>query len=149
MDRTVVVRASVLGFLILLLAASSAYVRRANPPDPPSASTPPFQTGRASWYGPGFHGQEAASGEVFDQHQLTAAHRTLPFGTKVRVTNLKNGRSVVVTINDRGPYTRAIIDLSRAAAQELGELGEGLFRVRLDIVEYPPEDSPDSEDSGS
>ena len=80
--------------------------------------------GRASWYGPGFQGRRTASGETFNTNALTAAHRTLPFGTKVRVVNKKNGRSVVVRINDRGPYAHGrIIDLSRAAAQAIGLAG--------------------------
>src|SRR5215468_2627965 len=75
------------------------------------------QTGVASWYGPGFHGERAASGEIFSQRELTAAHRTLPFGTLVRVTNLENGRSVIVRINDRGPWKKGrVVDLSYDAA---------------------------------
>jgi rare lipoprotein A len=77
--------------------------------------------GRASWYGPGFHGKRTASGERFNQNALTAAHRSLPFGTKVKVTNAHNGRSVIVRINDRGPFHGGrIIDLSKAAARVLG-----------------------------
>lgn len=92
--------------------------------------------GMASWYGPGFHGNRSASGEVFNQNALTAAHRTLPFGTIVRVTNLNNGRDVVVRINDRGPFTGGrIIDLSRGAAQEIGLTQSGIGRVRLEILE--------------
>ncbi len=79
-----------------------------------------FGRGKASWYGPGFHGRRTASGERFDMNELTAAHRTLPFGTKVRVRNEHNGREVVVRINDRGPRIRdRIIDLSKAAADAL------------------------------
>lgn len=89
-----------------------------------------LQTGVASWYGPGFHGRRTASGEVFNQHSMTAAHRHLPFGTKVRVINETTGRSVVVRINDRGPFKHGrVIDLSKSAAQELG-MG-GLARVKL------------------
>jgi len=92
--------------------------------------------GFASYYGAGFHGRRTASGERFDQHALTAAHRTLSFGTKVRVTNARNGNSVVVTVNDRGPFVRGrVIDVSRAAAQRLGMLGAGVAPVRLDVVE--------------
>jgi rare lipoprotein A len=81
-------------------------------------------SGRASWYGPGFHGRRTASGETFNTNALTAAHRTLPFGAKVRVVNKRTGRSVVVRINDRGPYAHGrIIDLSRAAAQAIGLAG--------------------------
>jgi rare lipoprotein A len=89
------------------------------------ADEPSFeQAGMASWYGPGFHGRRTANGERFDTHALTAAHRTLPFGTQVRVTNQTNGRSVVVRINDRGPYAGGrVIDLSNASAQAIGISG--------------------------
>ncbi|MBV8883237.1 MAG: septal ring lytic transglycosylase RlpA family protein [Chroococcidiopsidaceae cyanobacterium CP_BM_RX_35] len=91
--------------------------------------------GWASWYGPEFQGNLSASGEVFNQNALTAAHRTLPFGTQVRVTNMNNGRSVVVRINDRGPYIQGrIIDLSTAAAQVLGLMETGVAPVRLDVL---------------
>ncbi len=84
----------------------------------------PTLSGLASWYGPGFHGKRTASGETFDAGALTAAHRTLPFGTQVRVVNKRTGRSVVVRINDRGPHARGrIIDLSRAAAHAVGLSG--------------------------
>ena len=83
-----------------------------------------FQSGKASWYGPGFHGRRTASGERFDSGDLTAAHRTLPFGSRVRVMNKTTGRAVVVRINDRGPYAHGrIIDLSRASAQAIGISG--------------------------
>ncbi|CAD5107991.1 septal ring lytic transglycosylase RlpA family protein [Zestomonas carbonaria] len=89
-------------------------------------------TGKASWYGAKHHGKKTASGERFDQNALTAAHRSLPFGTRVRVTNLNNDRSVVVRINDRGPYARGrIIDVSRKAAEQLGMLGAGVVPVRV------------------
>lgn len=87
------------------------------------------ETGNAAYY----HGRRAASGEQVSATEFTAAHRTLPFGTQVRVTNLQNGRSVVVRINDRGPFGRGrIIDVSRAAARELGMIGSGIAKVRLD-----------------
>ncbi|MFN4195866.1 MAG: septal ring lytic transglycosylase RlpA family protein [Thermosynechococcus sp.] len=93
-------------------------------------------TGLASWYGPGFHGARTANGERFDQEALTAAHRTLPFGTRVRVTNLQNGRSVVVRINDRGPFTGGReIDLSRGAAAAIGLIGTGVGPVRIDVLD--------------
>ena len=89
----------------------------------------------ASWYGERFHGRATASGEVFDRSALTAAHRYLPFGTKVRVTNLHNGKSVVVTINDRGPYVEGrIIDLSSGAAAAIGLKDRGIGSVRLDVM---------------
>jgi len=92
--------------------------------------------GNASWYGPGFAGRRTASGEIFDPGQLTAAHRTLPFGTVLRVTNLANGRSVQVRINDRGPFKPdRVLDLSRAAAEEIGMIRSGLARVRVEPLE--------------
>jgi rare lipoprotein A len=93
------------------------------------------QTGVASWYGPGFHGKRTASGERFDQNDLTAAHRQLPLGAEVKVTNLENGRSITVAINDRGPYVGGrVIDLSKAAAQRLGIVEDGLAKVRLEAT---------------
>ncbi|MGA1474931.1 MAG: septal ring lytic transglycosylase RlpA family protein [Prochlorothrix sp.] len=92
--------------------------------------------GMASWYGPGFHGRLSANGEVYNQNALTAAHRSLPFGTQVRVTNLNTGQSVVVRINDRGPYVgNRVIDLSAAAARYIGMVNSGVAPVRLDILE--------------
>ena len=90
------------------------------------------QTGTASYYGARHHGKRTASGEPFDQHGLSAAHRQLPFGTRVLVTNLSNNKSVVVRINDRGPHTRGrLIDLSRKAAQQLDMLSTGTAKVRV------------------
>lgn len=92
------------------------------------------ERGRASWYGPGFHGKKTASGERFDQRALTAAHMELPLGTKAVVTNLKNGRRVEVEINDRGPYKPGrSIDLSKAAARELGMLEAGVVPVLVEV----------------
>lgn len=91
--------------------------------------------GIASWYGPGFHGRRTASGERFNQHDLTAAHRTLPFGTRVLVTNMRNGRSVVVRINDRGPHIRGrIIDLSAGAARAIGVKSNGVAPITMQIL---------------
>ena len=93
-------------------------------------------TGTASWYGEAHHGKKTASGEPFDMHALTAAHRTLPLGTRVRVTNLANGRAVEVRINDRGPSVAdRIIDLSYGAARALDAVGAGVFRVRIAVLE--------------
>jgi len=93
-------------------------------------------TGMASWYGPGFHGSYSANGEVFNQNALTAAHPSLPFGTLVKVTNMDNGRSIVVRINDRGPYAGGrIIDLSRGAAEALGMLSSGVAQVSLEVLQ--------------
>ena len=95
-----------------------------------------FERGGASWYGGGFHGRRTASGERFDMYALTAAHRTLPFGTLVRVHSLVNGRDVDVSITDRGPFSRnRVIDVSRAAAEELGMLGAGFKEVVLMVPE--------------
>jgi len=93
------------------------------------------ETGIASWYGPDFHGHRTANGELYDQHELTAAHRTLQMPSLVRVTNLENGRSVVVRINDRGPFKSGrIIDCSKRAAELLGFIGKGTARVRLEVL---------------
>lgn len=90
------------------------------------------QVGEASWYGPAHQGKETASGESFDQNKLTAAHPTLPLGTEAVVTNLKNGKSVAVTINDRGPFVKGRkIDLSRAAAQKIGMTETGVTKVKI------------------
>ena len=94
------------------------------------------ETGIASWYGPNFHGKRTANGETYNQNDLTAAHRTLQMPSLVRVTNLENGRSVVVRINDRGPFKRGrVIDVSRKAAELLGFIGNGTARVRLEVLE--------------
>jgi len=93
------------------------------------------EDGNASWYGVPFHGRRASNGEIYDMHKLTAAHRTLPFGTEVRVTNLSNGKSTVVRITDRGPFVEGrIIDLSMAAARELDSIGAGVVPVHLEIL---------------
>jgi rare lipoprotein A len=94
------------------------------------------QEGVISWYGSAFHDRRTASGERFDATAMTMAHPTLPFGTQVRVTNLRNGRSVVVRVNDRGPFVRSrIADLSQAAAASIGMMRRGIARVRLEVVE--------------
>lgn len=94
-----------------------------------------IEEGLASWYGPGFAGRLTANGEIFDPNELTAAHKTLPFDTRVRVTSVRNGRSVVVRINDRGPFKPGrVIDLSRAAAEAIGMIGSGVAPVTLTIV---------------
>ena len=131
--------------LALTVAAMlSAAIAMAGPvPKPPKATettvttpgTKPYQVGTASWYGKQFNGRSTASGEPYDMFQFTAAHRTLPLGTLVRVTNLHNGKSLVVRINDRGPVPKnRIIDLSYGAAQILEMRGRGLQKVRLDIL---------------
>jgi rare lipoprotein A len=93
------------------------------------------EEGLASWYGGKFQGRRTASGEIFDTRQFTAAHRSLPFGTRVLVTNLSNGKSVAVRINDRGPFVAGrVIDLSLAAAEAIGLTGRGLATVRLEVL---------------
>lgn len=93
------------------------------------------EEGKASWYGVPFHGRRASNGEIYDMNKMTAAHRTLPFDTVVRVTNLSNGKSAVVRITDRGPFVdNRIIDLSMAAAREIDSIGPGVVPVRLEIV---------------
>lgn len=134
--------------ILLTLLAGLALAAGCRTVPPPRRPIPPGETGDlgergplvdrglASWYGPGFEGRHTASGEVFDGSGMTAAHRTLPFGTVVEVVNLDNGRSARVRINDRGPFVRKrVIDLSRAAARELGVIGPGLARVELYLVE--------------
>ncbi len=118
--------------------------KREIPPKPkPKAETAPtggsvirsLGTGVASFYGKRFHGRLTANGERFNMNAMTAAHKTLKFGTKVRVTYPRNGRSVVVRINDRGPFIKGRhIDLSRGAAQKLGMISSGHARVKMDIV---------------
>jgi len=125
-----------------------------HPPAPPPSSRPSaappeskpetpspvrVQEGVASWYGPGFHGNPTSSGETYDMFQMTAAHRTLPLGTRVLVTNLENHRTVEVTVNDRGPFVKdRVIDLSYSAARVLGMVGPGTTKVRLEILGDPP-----------
>ena len=95
----------------------------------------PVQEGIVSWYGAAFHNRKTASGERFDSGALTMAHRSLPFGTRVRVTNLRNGRSVVVRVNDRGPYVgHRIADLSQAAADEIDMMGRGVANARIEVL---------------
>lgn len=124
-----------------LLGNAPALARVEGLPEPaaPTASRSPavlsHLTGMASWYGPGFHGRRSASGEVFNQNALTAAHRTLPFGTRVRVTNLNTGQQVVVRVNDRGPYGHGrVIDLSSAAASQVGLRAAGVGRVAIEVL---------------
>jgi rare lipoprotein A len=101
----------------------------------PTKAAKPYQVGNASWYGKQFHGKTTASGEDFDMFEFTAAHRTLPLGTFVKVTNLKNGKWIIVRVNDRGPYVGdRIMDLSYSAARMLN-FRDGVERVRLDLIQ--------------
>lgn len=115
-------------------------------PAPPAAPTAPggplrfIEEGIASWYGVPYHGRKAANGEIYDMNKLTAAHRTLPFETVLRVTNLRNGKRTQVRITDRGPFVEGrIIDLSLAAAREIDMVATGVARVRLEFISGPPE----------
>jgi rare lipoprotein A len=125
---------------VLALAALSAR--------PASAPSPRSQTGLASYYGPGFHGDETASGEIFDQNEMVAAHRTLPLGSVVRVTNLENGRRVVLRVIDRGPYGKnyrkgTIIDVSKGAARRLRFIRDGLVKVKVEVLKTPRRENED------
>jgi rare lipoprotein A len=111
----------------------------------------PTEHGLASFYGPGFHGEETASGEIFNQHEMVAAHRRLPLGSVVRVTNLENDRQVVLRVIDRGPYGRnyrrgTIIDVSKGAAERLDFIEDGLVRVRVEVLETPAVEEEHGED---
>ncbi len=124
------------GFAALVVAAALAACQSMPPPPQPApAANPPryIEVGVASWYGPGFTQKRTADGERFDANGLTAAHRLLPLNSFARVTNLENGKSVVVRINDRGPYAPGrILDLSPRAARDLGMKKDGLARVRIE-----------------
>jgi len=98
------------------------------------------QEGIASWYGKDFHGRHTASGEIYNMYGLSAAHKVLPLGTRVRVINLSNSRSVIVPINDRGPFIKGrVIDMSYGAAKKLGMVKEGLAKVRIEVIKTPDE----------
>lgn len=126
-------------FPLLFFIACSLPPTDVKAPTPLPPGSGASQTGVASWYGPGFHGRPTASGAIYDQHELTAAHQTLPLGTRVMVTNLDSGRSTEVTINDRGPFAKGrIIDLSYAAARTLGVIGPGTIPVRIEVIDSGP-----------
>ncbi|MFH1874849.1 MAG: septal ring lytic transglycosylase RlpA family protein [Pseudomonadota bacterium] len=123
-----------IGLVALLVLGAGCAKHHAKKPYPAKPETY-SATGQASWYGPGFSGRKTASGERFRPSALTAAHRSLPFGTMVEVTNLANNRTVVVRINDRGPYAKnRIIDLSQRAAQKIGMIKSGTAKVKLVAV---------------
>ena len=136
MGKKVICGAIVFGSAFLLAIPAIAPIHQASAasrPPLPLAEFGPAEFGVATWYGEKFHGLETASGEMFDMFRMTAAHRRIPLGSMVRVTNIKNGRSVVVRINDRGPVTEsAMLDLSYAAAQKLGIVEAGRAKVRMD-----------------
>lgn len=115
----------------IVLLASTPFLAFSSIPSNANASS-----GQASYYGQKFHGRTTANGERFDMHGLTAAHRTLPFGTRVRVTNSRNKQSVTVRINDRGPFTGGrVIDLSRSAASKIGMIKSGVAPVNIEILD--------------
>ena len=123
---------------LVLLAACGA----AQPPAAVPAAPGVVEEGLGTWYGERHQGRPTANGERFDMNGFTAAHRTLPMNTRVRVTNRKNGRSVEVRINDRGPYGRGrIIDLSKAAARALDMVSDGVVPVSVEVVYLPPRSS--------
>ncbi len=130
-------RRSAAASAVLLLATGCGAGRPATLDFPPPRLTQRgTEVGVASWYGPGFAGRQTASGEPYDPRRLTAAHPTLPLGTRVRVTDLETGRSVIVRINDRGPFVAGrVIDLSRAAAERLGMVERGTARVEITLAD--------------
>ena len=119
---------------VVLLAGCHAAPRPKAQPEP----TGRVETGYASYYGDEFEGRRTANGERYDGDELTAAHRTLPFGTMIRVTHVANGRAVTCRVNDRGPHRKGrIVDLSHRAAEALGMLREGVCKVKLEVLERP------------
>lgn len=134
--RIAALAAAVFAMCVFLSACSK---RKRAPRMPPIPKVGAVETGIASWYGHPYHGRRAANGEIYDMDALTAAHRTLPFGTRVLVENQTNGNSVEVRITDRGPFVGGrIIDLSRAAARRIELIGPGTAKVRLVILGYGP-----------
>jgi len=139
--RTLIVS---LGILILLTSACGKRRTTAASARPAPARPGTTEVGYASWYGDPYHGRRAANGEIYDKHQMTAAHRTLPFDTLVSVLNLDNQREVRVRINDRGPFIAGrIIDLSQAAAEGIAMIGPGTAKVRLEVLSGGPAPGPD------
>ena len=124
-----------IGLLLLFLPACGGH-----PPKPtyfPGYPIGYVERGMASWYGPGFHGNKTANGEVYDMHKLTAAHRTLPLGSVAVVRSMSNGREITVRINDRGPFARGrVLDLSLAGAKALDMVGNGTDRIELRVVDF-------------
>jgi rare lipoprotein A len=137
-----------IGWLLVAVAvlAGCGSKPRVHLPPPTPARVGAVEYGMASWYGHPYHGRRTSNGEVYDMHLLTAAHLSLPFGTHVRVTNLRTGRNVLVRINDRGPFVKdRAIDLSREAARALGMLGPGTDKVSIEVVAAPGMPLPSEE----
>ncbi len=129
-------RAMVVSVMLLSLVSCQKRIDRSFRDQPFDGSS---QVGNASWYGDKFHGRKTSSGETYDMYTMTAAHRTAPFGTNVRVTNMENGKQTVVSVNDRGPFVRGrIIDLSKKAAQEIDMIGTGTAKVKLEFMDRRP-----------
>ncbi|NVB78403.1 MAG: septal ring lytic transglycosylase RlpA family protein [Kofleriaceae bacterium] len=122
--------------MLVLAACGGAQKTQKTRTGKPASNLPGAQDGLATWYGGSLHGGPTASGERFNKHAMTAAHRTLPMQTRVRVTNKRNGRSVVLRINDRGPFGKRshIIDVSEAAARKLGMIEAGIVPVRIEVI---------------
>jgi len=119
--------------LLFFLMSPACGAKRGAPPQKNKA-----EVGMASWYGKKFHGKKTASGERFNMYAMTAAHKTLPFNSRVRVTNLENNKSVKVRINDRGPWTKGrTIDLSYAAAKKIDMIEKGVVKVRVEVISLP------------
>jgi len=136
--RAPIARIGELLLLVSVLLLLSSCARKKAPRMPVAPVPGSVETGIASWYGHPYHGRRAANGEIYDMEKLTAAHRTLPFGVWVEVTNLSNNKNVQVRITDRGPFVEGrIIDLSRAAARQIAIIGPGTAKVRLEVVEPP------------
>lgn len=135
--RTWPIRWITLSIVVLLAAGCATSPSPERPPAAaPSESATRIGSGKASYYGSQHHNKLTASGERFDQHALTAAHRTLPFGTRIRVTNTRNGKSVVVRVNDRGPFVRnRIVDLSKAAFTAIANPRAGVIPVRVERLD--------------
>ena len=131
----------VIGIVALAGCGRKKRVRVVPPPAPPAAVKVGWtEAGVASWYGHPYHGRASANGEIYDMEKLTAAHRTLPFETWVRVEDLDNGKTVEVRITDRGPFVEGrIIDLSHAAAREIAMIGPGTAKVRIEVIRTPPQ----------
>lgn len=130
--KKILARASVLMPLVFVAACNTTASVDPSSTGSISPTGKVLQKGTASWYGPGFHGRKTASGERFNSYDMTAAHPSLPFGTKLRVVNEENGRSVVVRVNDRGPFAhKRIIDLAKGPAQALGLMSSGTAYVSL------------------
>ncbi len=138
-------RALAIAVVLAVFFSGCARKKRARIPAAPQPvpAVGSVEVGTASWYGHPYHGRPAADGEIYDMEKLTAAHRTLPFGTWVRVQNLENHKVVDVRINDRGPFIDGrIIDLSHAAAREISMIGPGTARVRMEIISLPAAAGP-------